>query len=244
MSRACFFSCLVVASNSVRGKRRKEKIGPQNRQFWPAFWFLPIVCFCKLGLNFRVLHVFCFWGLWGIWDLRKRRRTPQNACDEESSTPIQPASIANNLAWVFTKQFLERKEGTLGLTVSIIDLLLLLRMLLWWRWWCCCLVICLGPVDLLHLLFLDTKSWIFYCRWWNGCRQAKDVIKQLKKRITNKNATIQILALTVSDDWAFQCKTVAFLGWKWGLYAELETVTLIVCCLWGIVSCSFQFACI
>lgn len=102
----------------------------------------------------------------------------------------------------------------------------------------------LEPVDLLHLLFLGTKWWIFYCRWWNGCRQAKDVIKKLKKRITNKNATIQILALTVSDDWAFQCKTVAFLGWKWGLYAELETVTLIVCCLWGIVSCGFQFACI
>jgi hypothetical protein len=102
----------------------------------------------------------------------------------------------------------------------------------------------LEPVELLHLLFLGTKSWNFYCRWWNGCRQAKDVIKQLKKRITNKNATIQILALTVSDDWAFQCKTVALLGWKWGLYAELETVTLIVCCLWGIVSCSFQFACI
>ncbi len=33
-------------------------------------------------------------------------------------------------------------------------------------------------------------------------------------------------------------------GWKWGLYAELETATLIVCCLWAIVSCSFQFACI
>jgi hypothetical protein len=33
----------------------------------------------------------------------------------------------------------------------------------------------------------------------NDPRQAKDVIKQLKKRITNKNATIQILALTVFE---------------------------------------------
>jgi hypothetical protein len=33
----------------------------------------------------------------------------------------------------------------------------------------------------------------------NDPGQAKDVIKQLKKRITNKNATIQILALTVFE---------------------------------------------
>jgi hypothetical protein len=128
-----FFHALLLLPILWGEKGKKKKM---------ALRFLPIECFCKLGLNFRVLHVFCFWGLWGIWDLQKGRRTPQNAYEEESSTLIQPASIAKNLAWVFTEQFLERKKGTVGFTVSMIDLLLLLRMLLWWRWWCCCLVIC------------------------------------------------------------------------------------------------------
>lgn len=64
-------------------------------------------------------------------------------------------------------------------------------------------------VDYLFTSLPQGGSDEFQC---NDCRQAKDVIKQLKKRITNKKATIQILALTVSDDWAFQCKTVAFWG--------------------------------
>ncbi len=131
MIRTCFFFMPCCCFQFCEGKKEKRKK--------KALRFLPIECFCKLGLNFRFLHVFCFWG---IWDLQKGRRPPQNAYEEESSTLIQPASIAKNLAWVFTEQFLERKKGTVGFTVSMIDLLLLLRMLLWWRWWCCCLVIC------------------------------------------------------------------------------------------------------
>jgi hypothetical protein len=54
----------------------------------------------------------------------------------------------------------------------------------------------LGPDWALNLDICDMIN--------NDPGQAKDVIKQLKKRITNKNAAIQILALTVSVN--FKCE--------------------------------------